>query len=209
MAALHLVVLLALVWAFLALVRLYAGVKGYGKRDLYARPAGDPAQGVRYAFTWAMAPWAKESVRMNLLSYLAGMAFHAGVGSGLVLLVLDLLGVALPTALLPAVRALTLAGAAGGFGLFMKRLFVPRLRGLSVLDDYLSNLLTSLFVLLAFDWTFRPELEALWLGEAVVLLAYLPLGKIRHCLFFFPTRYHLGAFFGRRGTFPPGGSFHA
>jgi hypothetical protein len=45
--------------------------------------------------------------------------------------------------------------------------------------------------------------------EAVLLLVYAPLGKIRHCLFFFSTRSQLGAFFGRRGTYPPGGSTHA
>ena len=43
----------------------------------------------------------------------------------------------------------------------------------------------------------------------VLLLAYAPLGKIRHCLFFFTTRSAFGTFFGRRGTYPPGGSAHA
>jgi len=209
MATLHMVVVLALAWVVLAMARQYAKAKAYGKRTLYAKPAGDPAEGVRYAFTWGMAPWAKESVMQHLPSYLAGIAFHAGVFSAFLLMLLALAGVQLPAALLPLARILTLIGAVGGFSLLLKRMYTPQLRGLSVPDDFVANFLSSMFVLLAFDWTFRPALERLWLGEAVALLAYLPLGKIRHCLFFFMTRYHLGAFFGRRGTFPPGGSFHA
>jgi hypothetical protein len=41
------------------------------------------------------------------------------------------------------------------------------------------------------------------MAAAIVLLLYVPLGKIRHCLFFFATRYHTGIYFGRRGTLPP------
>jgi nitrate reductase gamma subunit len=209
MTTLHMVVVLALAWVVLAMARLYAKAKSFGQRTLFAKPAGDPAAGARYAFTWAMAPWAKESVMQHLPSYLAGIAFHAGVFTALALLLLTLAGLGLPAALLAPVRILTLVGAAGGFSLLFKRMYTPQLRGLSVPDDFLANFLSSMFVLLAFDWTFRPAVERLWLGEAAVLLVYAPLGKIRHCLFFFMTRYHLGAFFGRRGTFPPGGSDHA
>ena len=209
MTTLHMVVVLALAWVVLAMARLYAKAKSYGPRTLYAKPAGDPAEGMRYAFTWGMAPWAKESVMQHLPSYLAGLAFHAGVFTAVLLLLLVLAGLGLPAVLLAPVRALTLVGAVGGFGLLFKRMYTPQLRRLSVPDDFLANFLSSLFILLAFDWTLRPAVERLWLGEAAVLLFYAPLGKIRHCLFFFMTRYHLGAFFGRRGTFPPGGSDHA
>lgn len=209
MTTVHLVVVLALAWVVLAMARLYAQVKAYGPRTLFAKPAGDPAAGVRYAFTLGMAPWAKESVMQHLPSYLAGLAFHAGVFASLALLLLTLAGLHLPAVLVPAARLVTLVGALGGFALLFKRMYTPQLRRLSVPDDFLANFLCSLFVLLAFDWTFRPALERLWLIEAAVLLFYAPLGKIRHCLMFFLTRHHLGAFFGRRGTFPPHGSDHA
>jgi len=209
MDSLQLGVLLAGVWAVLALAFQYKGAKAYGRRQLHARPAGDPIKGVRYAFTAGMAPWAKESVRMNLPSYLAGMVFHAGVFTAFGLLLMALAGLALPAALVHPARVFTLAGALAGFSLLAKRLAKPQLRGLSSPDDFVSNLLSSLFALLAFLATFPPFLAGLWLGEGILLLLYAPVGKIRHCLFFFTTRYHLGAFFGRRGTFPPGGSDHA
>ena len=196
-------VLLAAAWAILALAFLHRQAKGYGKRILFSIPSGDPAQGVLYAFTKGMAPWAKESVRMNLPSYVAGMAFHAGVFTAFGLLLAALIGLTLPVFLVLLARLLTLGGALGGFSLLGKRILKPQLRGLSCPDDFVSNLLSSLFVALAFAHTFSPSLEGVWMGEAVLLLLYAPLGKIRHCLFFFTTRYHLGAFFGRRGTFPP------
>lgn len=198
-------VLLAAVWAILALVFLRLNAKSYGKRTLYSKPAGDPAKGVLYAFTKGMLPWAKESVMMNLPSYAAGMAFHAGVFSAFGLLLAALLGLELPSFPLLFARAFTLAGAIGGFSLFAKRLMKAQLRGLSCPDDFISNLLSSSFALLAFTWTFSPAIEGVWMAEAALLLVYAPLGKIRHCLFFFTTRYHLGAFFGRRGSY---GSFH-
>jgi len=209
MPALHLGVLFALAWAVTALVFLRLKVKAYGRRPLFAKPAGDPAAGVRYAFTKGLAPWAKESVMLNLPSYGAGMAFHAGVFTGFALLLMALMGLTVPALPLMLARLLTLAGAAGGFGLLVKRCVNAQLRGLSCPDDYVSNALSSLFALLACAWTFSPAAAGPWMAEAILLLIYAPLGKIRHCLFFFTTRYHFGAFFGRRGTFPPGGSFHA
>jgi hypothetical protein len=210
---LRLAVLLAAIWAVAALGFLHRRAKAFGPRKLFAAPAGDPAAGARYAFTQGMAPWAKESVRLNLPSYAAGMLFHAGVFTGFVLLVPALLGA--PAALADTrgvtalAAALALAGGACGLALLAKRAFKAHLRGLSVPDDFVSNGLTSLFALLAGAQLLAPGLTRAWLAEAVLLLAYAPLGKIRHCLFFFPTRYHFGAFFGRRGTFPPGGSRHA
>jgi nitrate reductase gamma subunit len=198
-----LLVLLAGVWAVLALAFLHLKAKGYGQRTLHSVPSGDPAKGVVYAFTKGMAPWAKESVMMNLPSYGAGMAFHAGVFTAFGLLLMAIVGLELPVWLIFLGRVLTAAGAIGGFSLLVKRAIKPQLRGLSNPDDFIANLLSSLFVALSFARTFSPSLQGLWMGAAALLLAYAPLGKIRHCVFFFTTRYHLGAFFGRRGTFPP------
>jgi hypothetical protein len=209
MTTLHLGVLLAIAWAVLTMTFLHLKAKSYGIRKLYSKPAGDPAKGVVYAFTLGMAPWAKESVMMNLPSYGAGLAFHAGVLTALGLLPVAAFRLELPSFVLFSVRLFTLAGVVGGFVLLMKRLVNPQLRGLSCPDDFVSNILGSTFALLAFAWTLSPVAEVPWMAEAMLLLIYAPLGKIRHCLFFFTTRYHLGAFFGRRGTFPPGGRFHA
>ena len=55
--------------------------------------------------------------------------------------------------LLRVLQVPLLAGALCGTGLLAKRAFTPRLRGLSCPDDYLSNLLATAFVALAFART--------------------------------------------------------
>lgn len=148
-----------------------------------------------------MSPTAKESVREHLPSYAAGLAYHAGIFTALGLLAFTLGGLSLPGPLRMLVKVLLGLGTLSGLGLLLKRALKPELRGLSTPDDVLSNLLATAFVALALFGSSTP-----WLLSAMLLLFYVPLGKLRHSLFFFVARRQLGAFFGRRGVFPPGGS---
>ncbi|MDM7914702.1 MAG: hypothetical protein QUU85_05470, partial [Candidatus Eisenbacteria bacterium] len=106
-------------------------------------------------------------------------------------------------AALRAVQAMLAAGLAGGVFLLVKRIARPPMRRLSHPDDYIANGLTTGFVALAFARTLCPAAEVPWLGLAMLLFLYVPIGKIRHCFFFFATRIHAGTFFGRRGVLPP------
>lgn len=195
-----LLILAAAAWALAALLFQWFRAKSYDRRKLYSAPAGNPAGGIRYAFTKGMRPDAKESVREHFLSYLAGMAYHMGAFTALAQLVLCLTGVDRPIPVFIAMQVLLGAGALGGGSLLLKRIFNPELRGLSHPDDYVSNLLVTVFIVLAMA-IFHDGLHTAWHCSAVVLLVYIPLGKIRHCLFFFSTRAAFGAFFGRRGVF--------
>lgn len=199
---LHLAVLAAAAWAAGALFFSWLRARGFGRRVLLAPAAGDPAAGVRYAFTTAMLPQAKESVRMHLPSYAAGVVFHLGTFTALGLLVMTLAGIGMPTPLRWFAVIAPLLGAAGGLALLVKRVATPYLRGLSSPDDFVANLLTTAFAALAGAAVLHPPLVPVWLVVAVLLLAYLPVGKIRHCVFFFSSRAFMGAFFGYRGTFP-------
>lgn len=199
MGVLELGVILAACWCVGAMVGLYFKAKSFGTRTLFSKPAGEVMAGVRYAFTKGMAPQAKESVRMNPLSYLAGMLYHTGIFAAFVLLVARIAGLST----FKSLGIVAMAGALGGVALLIKRLVKAHLRGISCPDDYVSNVLATAFPLLAGAACFIPNLASLWLVETMVLLIYAPLGKIRHCLFFFSTRYFFGAFFGHRGVFPP------
>lgn len=190
-------------WALLALASLALRTNAWGLRALHAPPAGDAAAGVRYAFTKGMLPEAKESVRTHLPSYAAGLAFHAGVFAAFGLLAATLAGIEAVTAVVRLAGAVAGAGALAGLGLLGKRIASPVLRGLSYPDDFVANLLTTAFAALASVAAFLPAARGAWLVAGVALLLYVPVGKIRHCLLFFPARSHLGRFFGRRGTFPP------
>ena len=203
---LHVAVLASTTWALAALVATWLQARAYGKRTLFARAAGDRIAGVRYAFTAAMLPEAKESVMIHLPSYLAGIAFHLGTFAAFGLLAASIAGsrVSAPAFWLACVA--TLAGTIGGLALLGKRIATPYLRGLSAPDDFVANVLTTAFVALAGATVLVAALRNVWLVAASLLLFYLPIGKIRHCLFFFSTRAHLGAFFGYRGVLPPSGT---
>lgn len=201
MNGLRLGVALAGAWCALALSFQLIRAKAYGKRHLFAPAAGDASAGVRYAFTGALSPQAKESAREHPFAWAAGMAYHVGVFSSLACL-------GLPASHAPFAPQRFLAlpcllGAACGLGLLIKRGLHPELRGLSVLDDFLSNALATGMALLAGLQAFFPGLHPAFLVSGILVLAYAPLGKLRHMVFFFRSRSHLGAFFGRRGTFPP------
>ncbi|HNX49338.1 MAG TPA: hypothetical protein PLS53_07060 [Thermoanaerobaculaceae bacterium] len=202
---LHVAVLAAAAWAVGALAFAWLRTRGFGGRVLFARAAGDPAAGVRYSFTTAMLPQAKESVMMHLPSYAAGMIFHLGTFVAFALLAVTLARIQLPLPVAWIARVVTLAGSFGGLALLAKRALTPHLRGLSSPDDFVANLLTTTFAALAGAASLCPPIETPWLVVAAVLLVYVPIGKIRHCFFFFSSRAYLGAFFGYRGTFPSPG----
>jgi hypothetical protein len=196
-------VLITGAWTLLALTALVLRARSSGTPRYFARPAGGPMAGVAYAFGPGMSPTAKESVREHLPTYFAGVGYHAGILAGLAYLVLVLSGVEPAGLPLRVFQALCLLGSLSGVALLAKRLLTAHLRRLSCPDDYAANVLTTGFVALACASATSPALTPAFLAEAAVLMLYAPLGKIKHCFFFFPSRYYLGAHFGRRGTFPP------
>lgn len=202
MPLLKLAVLLAAAACAGALVAQALRARTFGPRRRFAPPAGDAGTGIRYAFTGALSPRAKESAREHPLAWAAGMAFHGGVFVGLLTLALALAGLRPPLPVAVALGLVCGLGGLCGLGLLAKRLFQPELRALSHPDDWIANLLATALPLLALGWLASPRLETAFLAGALPLLVYAPFGKLRHAVFFFLARRHLGAFFGRRGTFP-------
>ena len=200
---LHAAVLVAGTWALLALTAMMVRAHAYGRVGPFASPAGRSAAGVAYVFGPGMSPLAKESAREHLPTYFAGVGYHLGIFTSLVFLATLLAGASLAAPFLRVVQVLSLGGALCGAGLLSKRLITPNLRRLSCPDDYIANLLTTGLAALAFATALFPAVQAAFLAEAAVLFLYAPLGKIKHCFFFFSTRYYLGDHFGRRGTLPP------
>ena len=167
-------------------------------------PRGNPVSGVRYAFTWGMMPWAKESTRRHWGAYLRGIGFHLGVFLALAGIVagpwLDLLPFTLRAGLAAVlgVSALLCLG-----GLFA-RLYQPNLRALSKPDDYFAVGFVGLFLACAAAALFSLALLPLFYWVGAALLVYAPFGKIRHCVYYPYSRLFFGRNFGRRGVLPPG-----
>lgn len=162
-------------------------------------PKDSALHGILYAFTLGMAPWSKESTRMHWVAYMRGILFHVGIFASLAALLaspwfeqIDLLFRA-PFAVICGFGALM--GAAGG----LMRVLEHNLKAISTADDYLSVWLVTLFLgatSAALVWT--QALPAMWLVGAAMLV-YAPIGKIRHCIYFYFGRLFYGIHIGRRG----------
>ncbi|PWB72773.1 hypothetical protein C3F09_06095 [candidate division GN15 bacterium] len=173
-----------------------------GRKSLFSRPAGSESQGIRYAFTQGMMPSAKESVRMHQPTFIAGLLYHTGVFAAAFNLLLALLHVPIPPAMVLIIRVVMLVGFISGIALLIKRLAMPKMRIISTPDDVIANIIVDLFLATSIAFTMSKTLEPWLLGISILLLLYIPIGKIRHCVFFFVTRLNFGRLFGRRGVLP-------
>lgn len=168
------------------------------KRDL-ARLRGNPTRGILFAFTLGMAPWEKESTRNHWLAYLRGIFFHVGIFTAFAVLFASPWLNRLPVILLWVAAIITAVGAIFGFAGILMRLSGPNERVLSLPDDYASVFLSSLFIALACaSLVYYPILPSFYLVTGV-MAAYIPLSKIRHCVYFFYSKFFFGMGYGRRG----------
>ncbi|MDQ7842328.1 MAG: hypothetical protein QN141_03975 [Armatimonadota bacterium] len=197
-------------WAIILLGALAVsvwGLWGHLRRTLarpwrpeLSRAAGSPGRGVIYAFTWGMAPWAKESTRLHLLAYLRGVVFHVGIAAGLAGLALIPWRAAVPAAGEGAIAVAAAAGAVAGWGGLLVRVTEHNLRAVSTPDDLFSVALVSAFLSAGAGAWWGPRWTAPYLALGALTLVAIPLTKIRHCFYFFFSRYFFGLFYGRRGV---------
>ena len=198
---------------FIRLVKLGA------PKDL-SEPSGSVTAGVIYSNTGAMLPKQKESAYKHLPTYTAGIIFHIGTFVAFFCFILSYFEVVLEflfqniwvTALVALCTGL---GACCGIGLIIKRITSKKLRPISNMDDYISVSLTTLFqltiALLFTAFVFRDFFSSVPIEvmhtacfvSSALLFIYLPFGKLKHVVYYFSARYHLGFFYGRRGAWPP------
>lgn len=194
----------ACLWHFIRLVRL-------GKPKDLSQKSGSVARAGIYSYTTAMLPNQKESAYLHIPTFTTGVLFHIGIFISLVLFVVfffagtELFRQWLILAILMLLMLIGLAlGALSGFILFLKRMFSKKLRALSTIDDYLSNFLTTLFqIFTGFYLIFGDMFATYYYIVASILLLYIPVGKLRHVVYFFAARYQLGFFYGWRNSWPP------
>jgi hypothetical protein len=197
---------------FLRLVRA-------GKPKDFSKPSGSAAAGIRYAFTGAMSPAKKESAYLHLPTYTAGLLYHIGTFLSFFLFFFFLAGIVPKGWIAMMIAVFLFISSSSGIAILTKRMVKKELLFLSNPDDFISNILVSLLqiltiLMLLYDTTLpfsdsmvqlssRPTVKPLYYLSFTLLMLYVPAGKLRHLVYFFAARYHLGYFFGWRGVWPP------
>jgi hypothetical protein len=161
---------------------------------------GSPSQGVLWAFTLGLAPWAKESARIHWIAYLRGVIFHLVIFLCAAYLIATPWLAQMPEPLRLILAVLFGTGALLGLAGFCIRIADPIMRFLSTPDDYFALALTTLFLAsAAISAYITAYLPAFWIISGITM-AYAPFGKLRHFIYFFYVRIFLGLTFGRRGV---------
>ena len=203
-----------LIAQLLALAGLIAGLFGiylrYAETKRRALPAdrspikGNVSHGIAYAFTTGMLPWAKESTRIHMIAYLRGIGFHIGIFTAIGAVIISPFWGYLPPLLSWTLFWVLTLGAFLGTAGGVMRIVEHNLRGLSLPDDHFAVWLTTLFITVTGLAVVNEAFLIPMYVVAAMTFVYIPLGKIRHCLYFFFSRTFFGKFFGRRAVFPHG-----
>jgi hypothetical protein len=194
------VCVISCIYHFIRIIKL-------GAPPEYARKAGNVGPAVRYAFTGAMSPFEKESAYLHWPTYIAGIIYHIGTFLAIAIFFLILFNVWFSSWLVwPFIVILTISTFCG-IGILIKRITKHELSSLSNPDDYISNILVSFFqgmtAIVIWGIINFANYLPLYYVIAALLLLYFPLGKLKHAIYFFAARYHLGFFYGWRGVWPP------
>jgi hypothetical protein len=172
-----------------------------GKPKDFSEPKGNISTAVIYSFTGGMSPKKKESAYLHLPTYTAGIIYHLGTFLSIILLFFFLFNINFNEKINVIISVFLLISGCCGIGILVKRIAKKELRSLSNTDDYISNVLVTGFQLITALCLiiFSP----VYFIFVSILLLYLPVGKLKHSIYFFAARYHLGFFYGRRGVWPP------
>lgn len=189
----------ALAWFGFFVALRTAVVLRRGYRLELGAPKGSPRRGILYSLTFSMLPWKKDSTRLHPWTYAAGMFMHLGVFSTVVY-ALGRRFASWPAAAETVFGVVAGIGFLGALGLLLKRGSTPYMHSISSPDDFLSNLLVELYLLGGCLAAFLPPAVGFWRLAAILLLVYVPLGKIYHMILFFVSRTLFGLQFGRRGV---------
>ncbi|MDR2978904.1 MAG: hypothetical protein LBV02_00440 [Bacteroidales bacterium] len=177
----------------------------------HSKKSGSVAKGVVYANTAAMLPNQKESSYLHLPTYSMGIIFHIGIFIAFLIYFCSFFTNFIAwLQQYPWLHAILLMGflisSACGIALFLKRIWNKNLRNLSNADDFISNGVVTLFQIMTLSLLLflnNPILKNCYYIAATLLFMYMPLGKLKHVLYYFFARYHLGFFYGWRNVWPP------
>ena len=157
---------------------------------------GSRGQGILYAYTLGMMPWAKRAPAAMRLLTSAGWA--STWASSWAWRFFDQ-----PLDGLPALHPAHFAGGRHGPGRapalagIIMRYTEPGLKAISTGDDFFAVLIVSLFPVVTSLWLAGVLPIAVFYLVSALMLVYAPFGKIRHCIYFAYSRLFYGKFMVR------------
>ncbi|MBF0297548.1 MAG: hypothetical protein HQK51_02445 [Oligoflexia bacterium] len=206
------IVLVAFFWCVIALfVQLFRARK---KSAIDAREYSRPAKcknifkAIIYNFTKAMSPYYKESARLHPLKFIMGITMHLGIFLSILKFIQLLFfpwtisyNLIISSSILAF--AIFITSALSGVFLLFNRIFSSELRSISNLDDYISIILSILILVSSAlnDIFLMINNDQMFLIYAL-LFFYIPVGKLRHAIFFFAVRVDFAKKLGHRGVYP-------
>lgn len=185
-----------------ALFHFFRVIRHANTEDL-SQAKGSILRGVVYSLTGAMSPLNKETAYLHLPTYTAGIFYHLGSFLSFVWLLIHLSRLTFPTIISRISFYLLIAASLCGLTILVKRMVSGKLRHLSTPDDYFSNVLVTGFQMLSAIALVRSSFISYSFLYAGILFLYIPVGKLRHVIYFTLSRFYLGLFYGKRGVWPP------
>ena len=211
----HIAAIVSAAFCFVAfLIQAVRLIRMGAPRDL-SEKRGSVAKGVLYSCTTAMSPTQKESAYEHLPTYTAGIIFHIGVFTTLLFFIWAIITLFADIHLPETISFILMVGLAVsslcGVAILLKRVFKKELRYFSSPDEYISSILTTAAQIVTLCYICFDIYPLSYTGNCVavayflilsLLFLWMPFGKTKHVLYFFFARYHLGYFYGRRGSWP-------
>ncbi|MFC2096749.1 hypothetical protein ACFLSI_00300 [Bacteroidota bacterium] len=168
----------------------------------YSKQAGNIPKAIQYSFTKAMSPQKKESAFLHLPTYIAGIFYHLGTFLSIFIFFSVYISLKFnPVASIILTGFLILSGISG-LGILIKRIVKKNILALSNPDDFISNILVTLFQFVSAYILLFDNGNIAYSIISSLLLLYIPLGKLKHAFYFFAARYQLGFFYGWRNIWP-------
>jgi len=203
MTVFHWIVLSGFTIFILSTIVQLARLIGSGQKEDPSMLRGNTKPAVFYSLTFAMLPVKKETAYLHLPTYTAGILYHVGTFLSFFWLAIIFFNVTLPSILKTGSFLFLMITGVCGIGILFKRIIKEKLRYLSNPDDYASNLLVTAFQIITGLSLVRNEITSIVFLIGGIIFIYIPLGKLRHAVYFFTTRIYLGLFYGKRGVWPP------
>jgi len=200
MSVYHWIFLVGFVICFLSCMSLLLNVLKKTRMTYNSSPLGKPLHGVFYAMTGAMSPVKKETAYLHFPTYVAGILYHLGTFCSFFVVLIRFFNISLSFSVFIAIFLLLTS--MSGLFLLGKRIVLRKMRSISNPDDYFSNILVTLFQILAAGTLIWYNLQSILLVYSALLMVYIPIGKLKHSVYFFTSRLHLGIFYGWRGVWP-------